>query len=101
MNNRFKVSIQNIGNTFNKKSLITLIYYLILYILYICAVNSGDYKTGPCNIGFDLLLFLLIGIVGFLLLMLSMIQVVSQKCLTASFIINFVAVGTWVLIYIL
>lgn len=86
-------------NQEKRNALLSITFYSIAIITIIITNTSSQFKSGPCTPNLDLLSFLLIGPLSFILLVINGILAFGMEKQTKySFLIHLLALIIWVMI---
>jgi hypothetical protein len=78
-----------------KKDLLLILYHLLSAIAVTYFIKSGDFKSGPCNLGLDLLSFFLATIISIILTLAGVAMVIKSRKNKYFLIINFCVMIVW------
>jgi hypothetical protein len=88
-----------IKNDRASNTIFTLVYYAFACLVVFYIFRSGNFKSGPCNIGLDLVSFLLAGLITFCLLIRNIVLAIWKKKLRwIPLVMHVMALGIWIFI---
>jgi hypothetical protein len=78
-----------------KKSALLIYYHLICVALLTYLYKEGEFNGGPCNLGLGLFIFLLLGVVLFILILASIALMSKDRSNKYLLFINLIMLAIW------